>query len=82
LPSAKAPFVSVPYDGSRAEARPAITARAQRCRVHRIPRPTSVTIAIRPSWGHETAGDIEVIWVCDEGKYFSKWGWTEIQQID
>src|SRR5437667_5772914 len=29
--------------------------RARRYRVHRIPHPTSVTIAIRPSCGHETA---------------------------
>ena len=29
--------------------------RARRYRVHRIPRPTSVTIASRPSCGHETA---------------------------
>jgi hypothetical protein len=34
---------------SRAEARPANTSRARRCRVHRIPHPSSVTIAIRPS---------------------------------
>src|ERR1700676_379051 len=33
------------------ETRPAINCRAQRCRVHRIPFPTSVTIAIRPSVG-------------------------------
>ena len=31
--------------------RPAIPSRAKRCRVHRIPCPTSVTIAIRPSCG-------------------------------
>jgi hypothetical protein len=29
--------------------RPAIPSRAQRCRVHRIPHPTFVTIAKRPS---------------------------------
>jgi hypothetical protein len=34
----------------RLKARPAIPARAQRCRVHRIPFPTSVTIASRPSF--------------------------------
>jgi hypothetical protein len=38
-------------------------------------RPASVTIASRPSGG-ETAGDIEVIWVWQEQKYFSKQGWT------
>jgi hypothetical protein len=26
-------------------------------------------------WGG-TAGDIEVIWVSDEGEYFLKWDWT------
>ena len=31
--------------------RPATPSRAQRCRVHRIPHPTSVTIMIRPSCG-------------------------------
>src|ERR1700681_1099790 len=35
-------------DRSQATARPAITLRAQSCRVHRIPCPTSVTIAKRP----------------------------------
>jgi hypothetical protein len=34
-----------------------------------------VTIASRPSGG-ETAGDIEVIWVRREQKYFSNQGWT------
>jgi hypothetical protein len=38
-------------DHSQAKARPATTSRARRCRVHRIPFPTSVTIAIRPSFG-------------------------------
>ena len=39
-------------------------------RVHRIPRPTSVTIAKRPSvWGG-TASDIDLIWVSSEGEYF------------
>src|SRR4051794_5770453 len=36
--------------------------RARRCRVHRIPHPTSVTIAKRPSWrvrdGAKDAGDL------------------------
>ena len=36
-------------DRSQAFARPATPFRAQRCRVHRIPRSTFVTIAIRPS---------------------------------
>ena len=52
------------------ETHPAITSRAQRRRVHRIPRPTSVTIAKRPSvWGG-TAGDIVVIWVSGKEEFF------------
>src|SRR6266566_3456439 len=54
---------------------PCITSRAQRCRVHRIPFPTSVTIAKRPSVGQD-AMDLEVIWVRREEKYFCKRGWT------
>jgi hypothetical protein len=50
-PSASAPFVNSRADRSRGSTRPAITSRAQRCCVHRIPFPTSVAIAIRPSWG-------------------------------
>src|SRR6202035_1825354 len=52
------------------------TFRQARCRVHRIPFPTSVTIAIRPSSGDETAGVVNVIWVNRKGKYFCKLGWT------
>jgi hypothetical protein len=37
------------------------TFRQARCRVHRIPFPTSVTIAIRPSSGNETAGVVDVM---------------------
>jgi hypothetical protein len=48
----------------------------RRCRVHRIPRPTSVTIAIRPSCGCGMAVDVEVIWLESEPEYFCKWGWT------
>jgi hypothetical protein len=44
--------------------------------VHRIPHPTSVTIAKRPSvWGG-MADDIDLIWVGGEEKYFCKWDWT------
>src|ERR1700735_360056 len=47
---------------------------AWHCHVHRIPRPTSVTIAIRPSCGCGITMDGEVI--CGEGKrkYFCKGG--------
>ena len=49
-----APFVCAPAD-SRDRRRSALSSplRARRCRVHRIPTPTSVTIAIRPSCGPE-----------------------------
>jgi len=69
LPSAKAPFVSTPFDRSQAEARPAITSRAQRCRVHRIP-PRVRDDRDTPLQRDETARDIEVIWVRRERKYF------------
>jgi hypothetical protein len=44
--------------------------RARRCRVHRIPHPTSVTIAIRPSHGRGMAGVVGVIWGNREAEYF------------
>jgi hypothetical protein len=45
--------------------------------VHRIPRPTFVTIAKRPSvQGRGTAGFMDLIWVKREGKYFCSNGWT------
>jgi hypothetical protein len=45
--------------------------------VHRIPRPTSVTIAKRPSVeGHGTAGLMDLIWVKGEGIYFQRKDWT------
>src|SRR5450755_4748347 len=37
------------YRSQVSSTRPAIPSRARRCRVHRIPYPTSVTIAKRPS---------------------------------
>jgi hypothetical protein len=46
-------------------------------RVHRIPRPTLVTIAKRPSCGgHGTAQDIELILADDEAEYFREQDWT------
>src|SRR5258708_25634757 len=48
----------------------------RRCRVHRIPHATSVTIAIRPS---DRAGwDESVEMICPTGKvkYFFARGWT------
>jgi hypothetical protein len=45
--------------------------------VHRIPRPTFVTIAIRPSvQGRGTAAKMEVIWAKREGIYFCGKDWT------
>ena len=44
--------------------------------VHRIPRPTSVTIAKRPSCGCGMAIDMQVSWVRSEPKYFCEEGWT------
>jgi hypothetical protein len=44
--------------------------------VHRIPRPTFVTIAKRPSCGHETAGVLEMICPTAKAKYFFRRGWT------
>ena len=38
-------------------------------------RPAFVTIAIAPLWD-ETAGNMDLIWVWREGKYFYKEGWT------
>ena len=46
------------------------------CRVHRIPHPTSVTIAKRPSSGERDARDIDVIWVGGEAKCFFQRDWT------
>ena len=51
--------------------------RARRCRVHRIPRPTSVTIAIRPSSGCGMAGVVGVIWGHGEAEYFCRGHWTK-----
>src|SRR6266566_9995676 len=48
----------------------------RRCRVHRIPYPTSVTIAIRPSCGNGTARVVSLIWGKREAEYFCAQGWT------
>jgi hypothetical protein len=39
-------------------------------------RPTSVTIAIRPSWRAGTGGVVGLIWGWREGVYFCREGWT------
>jgi len=51
--------------------------RARHCRVHRIPRPTSVTIAIRPSHGCGMRGGVGVIWGNREAEYFCPRHWTK-----
>jgi len=55
---------------------PCNPSRARRCRVHRIPHPTSVTIAIRPSWWDGMRGVVRVIWVNHEAEYFFGRDWT------
>ena len=55
---------------SRGSSRPAKALRARRCRVHRIPCPTSVTIAIRPSSRAGTAEVLALICPTTKGKCF------------
>jgi hypothetical protein len=50
--------------------------RQARIRVHRIPLPPSVTIAIRPSYGNETARVLKVFLPKGEAEYFCGMGWT------
>ena len=45
-------------------------------RVHRIPHPTSVTIAKRPSFERGMAEEIKVIWVKREAENFFGEDWT------
>ena len=49
-------------------------------RVHRIPRPTFVTIAKRPSCGYETAMALLLFLPIREAKYFCERVWTVIRQ--
>ena len=51
----------------------------RRQNVHRIPLPTSVTIAIRPSCGGGMARTLRLIWVSEKAKYFLPTGWTGIR---
>jgi hypothetical protein len=76
LPSAHAPFVSAPLIAHRPmRTRPAITSRAQRCRVHRIP-PRVRDDRDTPLEWDETARVIDLIWVWREQKSFCKQDWT------
>jgi hypothetical protein len=49
--------------------------------VHRIPRPTSVTIAIRPSDGCRTGRNIRLICASEKAKYFYRRSLTRIRKI-
>jgi hypothetical protein len=75
-PSAKASFVCTHVNRSQTFVRPAITSARRRCRVHRIPFPTSVTIASRPSLRERDDEGYEVIWSKRKREYFCKRGWT------
>jgi hypothetical protein len=55
---------------------PCDRSRARRCRVHPIPHPTSVTIAIRPSQRRRDGAFIFLIWGNREALYFCAKGWT------
>src|SRR6266849_2752756 len=72
LPSAATSLVSVPVITHGFITRPAIPSRAKRCRVHRIPCPTSVTIAKRPSVWDGMRKVLDVIWGVRKQKYFCK----------
>jgi len=50
--------------------------RQRHIRVHRIPHPTSVTIAIRPSLWVRDGEHMQVIWVRRKTEYFCKGDWT------
>jgi hypothetical protein len=77
LPSAATSLVGVLLiaHGVR-RTRPAIPSRAKRCRVHRIPCPTSVTIAKRPSVWDGMRNVLDVIWGVRKQKYFCIQDWT------
>ena len=55
---------------------PCDSLRARRFRVHRIPHPTSVTIAIRPSCGTGWRGLVQMICPTAKAKYFLREDWT------
>jgi hypothetical protein len=74
-PSAHASFVSAPLIAHRPY-RPALPShRAPNAAASTASHPASVTIAIRPCRGRDSAV-MDLIWVKREGKYFWKWGWT------
>src|SRR3984893_18202738 len=71
----EAPFVCAPVNRSR-ETRPAIADRARRCRVHRIPYPTFVTMANAPLFGTGWRELVEMICPTSKAKNISREGWT------
>jgi len=82
-PSATTSFVWRAANRSRVRLALRLPLRARHCRVHRIPYPTSVTIAIRPSTG--TGWREENRWfgwsVKRRGnEYFSERAWTDLGQ--
>src|SRR5207248_1577714 len=75
-PSATTSFVCAPVHRSRVGPRPAISVARRRCRVHRIPCPTSVTIAKRPFVWDGMAGVLKMLLPLREAEYFCEQGWT------
>jgi hypothetical protein len=71
----QSPFVCAPQIAHEVQPALRLPLRARRCRVHRIPPRVRDDRDTPLSWG-ETAGDIDLIWVRREGKYFCKQGWT------
>jgi hypothetical protein len=61
---------------TRAKARPAIPISAAGAAASTAFRPTSVTIAIRPSWRAGTGGVVGLIWGWREEVYFCRQDWT------
>ena len=75
-PWRRIPLASIADELTIRRSPPCNPSRARRCRVHRIPHPTSVTIAIRPSWWDGMRGVVRVIWVNHEAEYFFGRDWT------
>ena len=74
-PSAKASFVCVPFVSSRAFDPPCHPLTSPDAIASTASRPAFVTIASRPSVGRD-AGDLLLIWVRRERKYFCNQDWT------
>src|SRR5256885_6517587 len=71
-PSAATSFVSAPFDRSQVSStRPAITSRARRCRVHRIP-PRVRDDRDTPLWGTGRLGYAADLGEAGRGKFFER----------